>query len=114
LASTTANCGSPATRFLYHGIRTVAERLRIGTALLHLGGVQFPITGPIRYTMTANDAVELCQAIRPHTVIPVHYEGWRHFQQPRPAIEHAFANAAVDIQRSIRWLDPGVSTEVPT
>ncbi|MFC6021617.1 MBL fold metallo-hydrolase [Plantactinospora solaniradicis] len=55
---------------LHQGTRHVAERLRIGTALLHLGGVRFPITGPIRNTMTGRKAVELCQAIRPHTVIP--------------------------------------------
>ncbi|MEO3927634.1 MBL fold metallo-hydrolase [Micromonosporaceae bacterium B7E4] len=99
---------------LYHGTRTIAERLRIGTALLHLGGVRFPVTGPIRYTMTGRHAVQLCQAIRPHTVIPVHYEGWRHFQQPRAAIEREFATAAAEIQRSLRWLEAGVSTEILT
>ncbi|RKN47569.1 MBL fold metallo-hydrolase [Micromonospora endolithica] len=98
---------------LHHGTRAVAERLHIGTALLHLGGVRFPITGPLRYTMTGRKAVELCQAIRPHTVIPVHYEGWRHFRQPRAAIERAFATAAADIRRSIRWLDTGVPTSIP-
>jgi L-ascorbate metabolism protein UlaG (beta-lactamase superfamily) len=98
---------------LFAGIHEVADRLRIGTALLHLGGVQFPITGPLRYTMTARDAVELCQAIRPHTVIPVHYEGWRHFRQNREAAEREFAAAAGDIHRSIRWLERGVSTEIP-
>jgi L-ascorbate metabolism protein UlaG (beta-lactamase superfamily) len=97
---------------LFHGTQEVADRLRIGTALLHLGGVQFPITGPLRYTMTARDAVELCQAIRPHTVIPVHYEGWRHFRQNREAAEREFAAAADDIHRSVRWLERGVGTEI--
>ena len=45
---------------LYDGVRQVADRLQVDTALLHLGGVQFPVTGPLRYTMTARDAVELC------------------------------------------------------
>ncbi|MCM4085101.1 MBL fold metallo-hydrolase [Paractinoplanes hotanensis] len=98
---------------LYRGIRTIAERLRIGTALLHLGGVRFPITGPIRYTMTGRHAVRICQAIRPHTTIPVHYEGWRHFQQPRAEIEREFADAADDIRDSIRWLRIGTVTDVP-
>jgi uncharacterized protein YbjT (DUF2867 family) len=39
------------------------------TALLHLGGVRFPITGPLRYTMAAREAVELCTLIWPRTVI---------------------------------------------
>ena len=38
---------------------TVADRLNIDVAVIHLGGVQFPVTGPLRFTMTASDAVEL-------------------------------------------------------
>ncbi|MGH3786073.1 MAG: hypothetical protein ACRDRG_05850 [Pseudonocardiaceae bacterium] len=38
---------------LYHGVRQVAGRVGVDLALLHLGGVRFPITGPLRYTMTA-------------------------------------------------------------
>ena len=46
---------------LYDGVREVADRLEVDIALLHLGGVQFPVTGPVRYTMTGDDAVELCR-----------------------------------------------------
>lgn len=92
---------------LYDGVRQVADRLQIDTALLHLGGVRFPVTGPVRYTMTAEDAVELCGLIRPRTIIPVHYEGWKHFEQGREAIEREFAQAPADIQRRIRWLPIG-------
>ena len=52
---------------LYDGVRSVAERVDVGTAIVHLGSVHFPITGPIKYTMTAKDAVELCQLLRPNT-----------------------------------------------
>ena len=68
---------------LYEGVREVARRLHVDTALLHLGGVRFPVTGPVRYTMTARDAVELCGLIRPRMAIPIHYEGWKHFRQGR-------------------------------
>ena len=44
---------------LYDGVRSVAGRWDIDVAIMHLGGVQFPVTGPLRYTMTASDAVEL-------------------------------------------------------
>jgi L-ascorbate metabolism protein UlaG (beta-lactamase superfamily) len=37
---------------LYDGVRQVADRLAVDVALLHLGGVQFPVTGPVRYTLT--------------------------------------------------------------
>ncbi len=66
---------------LYDGVREVADRLQVGTAVLHLGGVRFPVTGPVRYTMTAQDAVEVCRLVRPRTAIPVHYEGWSHFRR---------------------------------
>jgi hypothetical protein len=62
---------------LYDGVRQVADRLQVDVALLHLGGVQFPVTGPVGYTLTAKDAVELCRLIRPRTAIPIHYEGWK-------------------------------------
>ena len=64
-----------------------------------LGGnarVRFPITGPVRYSMTAREAIELCQLVRPRAAIPVHYEGWTHFHQDRPAIEREFARAPAD------------------
>ena len=95
---------------LYDGVREVADRLQVGTALLHLGGVRFPISGPVRYTMTAKQAVELCRLVQPRTVIPIHYEGWKHFREGREAIERELATAPGDIRERIRWLPIGVAT----
>ncbi len=92
---------------LYDGVRQVAGRVPVDTALLHLGGVQFPITGPVRYSMTARDAVELCSLIRPRTAIPIHYEGWKHFQQGRSEIEREFAAAPPPFRTSVQWLPIG-------
>jgi L-ascorbate metabolism protein UlaG (beta-lactamase superfamily) len=97
---------------LYDGVRQVAARLQVGTALLHLGGVRFPVSGPVRYTMTAQDAVELCRLIRPRTAIPIHYEGWKHFRQGRAAIEREVASAPEDVRRCIRWLPIGAAVEI--
>jgi L-ascorbate metabolism protein UlaG (beta-lactamase superfamily) len=97
---------------LYDGVREVADRIQVDTALLHLGGVRFPISGPIHYTMTADEAVELCRLVRPRTVIPIHYEGWKHFRQGREAIERELAGAPEDIRRRFRWLPIGVATDV--
>jgi L-ascorbate metabolism protein UlaG (beta-lactamase superfamily) len=99
---------------LYDGVRQVADRLQVDTALLHLGGVRFPVSGPVRYTMTARDAVELCRLIRPRTAIPIHYEGWKHFREGQDAIEREFANAPEDVRRCIRWLPSGIAVEVST
>jgi len=97
---------------LYDGVREVADRLHVDTALLHLGGVRFPVTGPVRYTMTAHDAVELCRLVRPRVAIPVHFEGWKHFREGREAIERELARAPEDIRRRIRWLPLGVEVEI--
>jgi L-ascorbate metabolism protein UlaG (beta-lactamase superfamily) len=98
---------------LYDGVRQVADRVRVGTAILHLGGVQFPVSGPLRYTMTAKDAVELFQLMGPNTAIPIHYEGWKHFREGRAAIERELASAPEEVRSRFRWLPIGVATEVP-
>ncbi|MET9276008.1 MBL fold metallo-hydrolase [Kribbella sp. NPDC003557] len=94
---------------LYGGIRQVGARLDVGTVLLHLGGVRFGVTGPLRYTMTGEHGVQLCSLVKPRTVVPVHYEGWSHFQQGRDGIEAAFAGAGPELT----WLDPGTPGTVP-
>ena len=97
---------------LYPGVREVADRIDVGTAVLHLGGVRFPVSGPLRYTMTASEAVELCGLVRPHTAIPIHYEGWKHFRQGREAIEQELASAPADVRDAIRWLPIGEPVEL--
>jgi L-ascorbate metabolism protein UlaG (beta-lactamase superfamily) len=92
---------------LYDGVREVGERLQVGTAVLHLGGVRFPVTGPLRYTMTAAEAIELCGVVSPRTAIPIHYEGWKHFRQGRAEIEAEFAAAPEEFRRRVRWLPIG-------
>jgi L-ascorbate metabolism protein UlaG (beta-lactamase superfamily) len=97
---------------LYDGVKEVASRLAVDTAILHLGGVQFPVTGPLRYTMTARDAIELVGLIKPRVAIPIHYEGWSHFKQGREAIEREFASAPEAFRQTVRWLPIGQPAEV--
>jgi L-ascorbate metabolism protein UlaG (beta-lactamase superfamily) len=92
---------------LYDGVRQVARRIRVDVALLHLGGVRFPVSGPLRYTMTAHEAITVADLMRPRTIIPIHYEGWRHFREGREAIEREFASAPADMRRRVRWLTIG-------
>lgn len=44
---------------MYPAVRAAAERLDVDVALVHLGGARFPLTGPVRFTITAAGAVEL-------------------------------------------------------
>jgi L-ascorbate metabolism protein UlaG (beta-lactamase superfamily) len=99
---------------LYDGVREVADRIDVDVAILHLGGVRFGITGPLRYTMTARDAVELIGLVRPRVAIPLHYEGWRHFREGRDAIERELARAPADVRERVRWLPIGEPAEIAT
>jgi L-ascorbate metabolism protein UlaG (beta-lactamase superfamily) len=92
---------------LYPGVREVAQRIEVDTAVVHLGGVRFPVSGPLRYTLTAEDAAELCGDLKPRTVIPIHYEGWKHFRQGRDEIERAWAQAPESFRSQVRWLPIG-------
>ena len=92
---------------LYDGVKEVGERFDVDVAVLHLGEVKFPVTGPIRYSMTAQAGVELCGLLAPRTAIPVHYEGWSHFHEGRAAVERAVAAAPPNIRSRFRVLDLG-------
>ena len=97
---------------LYGGVRAVADRVPVDVAVLHLGAVGFPITGPLRYSMTGEQAVELCSLLRPRVVVPVHYAGWAHFREGRAEVEAAFRRAPADVRVPLRWLEPGVAAQV--
>ena len=73
--------------------------------------MRFPVTGPVRYTMTAREAVELCACCGPRTVVPVHYEGWSHFREGREAIERE-SPGADEVRQRIRWVPIGIPVEV--
>ena len=86
--------------------------MNVDVAVLHLGGVRFPVTGPVRYSMTAAQAVKLCELLQPTTVVPVHYEGWQHFHQGRAAAEREIAKARPVIASRFQWLPLGMPLEV--
>ncbi|MBB3601574.1 L-ascorbate metabolism protein UlaG (beta-lactamase superfamily) [Mycolicibacterium sp. BK556] len=91
---------------LYDGLREVAKRIPVDVALLHLGGVRFGFTGPVRFTMTARDGAELIRLMRPRVTVPVHYEGWTHFRDAESDARQTLSAS------NIRWLAPGERTEL--
>jgi L-ascorbate metabolism protein UlaG (beta-lactamase superfamily) len=97
---------------LYEGVREVPRRLDIGTALIHLGGVRFPVSGPARYTMTAREMIDLAGSLNANTLIPIHYEGWKHFREGREAIERQLEKAPADVRERVRWLAIGAPEQV--
>jgi L-ascorbate metabolism protein UlaG (beta-lactamase superfamily) len=119
VTATPARHGPPLSRpvagdvVLFRGLRDVAARVRVDTAVLHLGGVRFPVTGPLRYSMTGRQAVRLCRVLDARTVVPVHYEGWSHFRQGRAGIERDLARAPEEVRRRFGWLPLVLQPHIP-
>ena len=94
----------------YHGIEEVAERFTVSVGIFHLGRVNFPLTGPIRFTMDAKDGVKAAKVLKPRTIIPIHYEGWKHFSEGKDGIEKEFTSAGLSDR--LCWLTLGEATEI--
>jgi L-ascorbate metabolism protein UlaG (beta-lactamase superfamily) len=88
----------------FKGVAEVGRRFDVGTALIHLGGVRFPVTGPARYTMNAAEAIRVAEEFDLQSLVPIHYEGWKHFRQGQGAVERAFGEAGIESR--VRWLSP--------
>lgn len=94
----------------YRGVAEVGQRFDVGTALIHIGGVRFPLSGPARYTMNAAEAARVASEFNLKTLLPIHYEGWKHFREGRADAERAFADAGVSDR--VRWLAAGRAEEI--
>lgn len=92
---------------LFDGALEVARRFKIGTAFLHLGAAGY---GPLRFTMNADEGAQLGKALGAKTLIPLHYEDWTHFKQPRSEVTPAFERAGLG--HRLTWLEPGKRTEL--
>jgi L-ascorbate metabolism protein UlaG (beta-lactamase superfamily) len=97
---------------LYDRLRDVAKGMSVDVLVTHVGGVQFPVTGPLRYTMTGRHAVELVDLVSPRVAVPVHYEGWSHFRDGRTGVERALAQAPETTRSRVRWLELGWPTDL--
>jgi L-ascorbate metabolism protein UlaG (beta-lactamase superfamily) len=78
----------------YEGMAEVARRFTVGTAILFMGAAQVAAVGPWPLTLTTADAVEAARAFAPATIVPLHFEGWEHFEQ-------------TGLSSRLRWPEPG-------
>lgn len=97
---------------LYGALRAAAAAMRPEVALVHIGAVKFPISGPLSYTMNAHDAVELIDISDPGIVVPVHVEGWSHFSEQEEAAARIFAAAPASVRDRVRWLPLGQAVDL--
>jgi L-ascorbate metabolism protein UlaG (beta-lactamase superfamily) len=96
---------------VYDGVREVPTRLPISALLLHLGGVHFGITGALRYTARARELAAFAQMSGARTVVPIHYEGWSHFEGT-DAYANAMATLPPSLQHTIQPISPGATMEI--
>lgn len=93
-------------------LRAALPTLRADVAIIHCGGVTFPkapLFGPLVFTFDAPHVVEAIELLQPRIVIPVHRNGWAHFEPEsrlRAAIE------AAGLTPSTHYLELGESTTV--
>ena len=93
---------------LFRGVRQVAERIDVDVAVLHLGAVRFPLTGGLRYSMTLDDAFELCTLFQPRVAVPVHFDGWSHFSEGPDEVRRRLHTRTGRSSARFRLLEPGV------
>lgn len=97
---------------LHRPVQDTARQLDVDVLLMHLGAVQFPQTGTLRYSMNSTDALHLLDLSRPRVAVPVHYEGWSHFSEPEKDLRSTLASAARHPPIALTWLQPGTPQTV--
>ena len=97
---------------LHRALRRFARSSTVDVLIVHAGGVQFGVTGPVRYTMTGSRAMDLVALTRPRVAVPVHYEGWSHFADGVGGLAKAIAAAPAGVQDRVRRLPMGTPVEL--
>lgn len=88
----------------YEGVAEVAKKFKPGYIFLFAGAAR--TRGPFNLTMATNDAIDTAFAFPDSVIIPLHYEGWKHFTQNANDLERSFE--AVGIRDRLKVLQAGV------
>ncbi len=94
----------------YEAIAEVAARFRIRYAFLFMGAARVAAVGRHHLTLTAEEGVKAAKALPDALIIPLHFEGWRHFSENRGDIEGAFNRAGLGTR--LFWGQPGVQLDL--
>ena len=88
----------------YEGVAAVAKRFKPGYIFLFAGAAR--TRGPFNLTMGANDALDTAFAFPGSIIIPLHYEGWKHFTQNASDLEKSFE--VIGIRDRLKILKAGI------
>jgi L-ascorbate metabolism protein UlaG (beta-lactamase superfamily) len=92
----------------FSGTSEIAKRYSpVSLALLNMGRVRLEPMGELEFTMSANEALAYARDLRPAWIVPLHFEGWRHFSESRQEAVALFAKS--EPAGGTRWLKPGES-----
>jgi len=94
----------------FDDLLSLRSRFRIDVAILHLGNVHIDVVGPDNFTMSAAEAVTMAKELSLAKIIPIHVEGWEHFQESKSQVEAEFAKH--NASGLLEWLMPGIRTAI--
>jgi L-ascorbate metabolism protein UlaG (beta-lactamase superfamily) len=92
----------------YEGVAEVAKKFKPEYIFLFAGAAR--VRGPFNLTMGTNDAIDTAAAFPTATIIPLHYEGWRHFTQNQADLQTSFG--ALGIGDRLKILPAGVEVQL--
>ncbi|MBO0840375.1 MAG: MBL fold metallo-hydrolase [Sciscionella sp.] len=94
-------------------VREIAERIgRVDVAVLFAGGARrHGLLDGALLTLDSASAAQAADILRAGTVIPVHFEQWRHLSEGAEALRAAFR--AVGLDQRLILLAPGERVELP-
>jgi L-ascorbate metabolism protein UlaG (beta-lactamase superfamily) len=90
----------------YEGVAEVARRFDPDYIFMFAGGSR--TRGPFYVSMATNDAMDLALAFPRPIIIPLHYDGWKHYTQDIEEVRRAYE--VLEIGQRLRILEPGVLT----
>jgi L-ascorbate metabolism protein UlaG (beta-lactamase superfamily) len=77
-------------------VRTIVERTGdMEIAVLNAGAVQLPKFDGAYLTLSADHAADVAKIVGARVVIPLHFEGWKHFTQGAAELEAAFSGNGI-------------------
>jgi L-ascorbate metabolism protein UlaG (beta-lactamase superfamily) len=92
----------------YEGVAEVAKRFDPDYIFMFAGGSR--TRGPFYVSMASNDAMDLALAFPRPVIIPLHYDGWKHYTQDIEEVRRAFE--VLEIGQRLQLLEPGVVTHI--
>jgi L-ascorbate metabolism protein UlaG (beta-lactamase superfamily) len=89
----------------FEGVEQILQQFLVKTAILFMGAARVATVSPAHITFTAEEAIRLARKCPEATIVPLHFEGWKHFSESREDISRTFAEAG--LADRLRWLDAG-------